>query len=382
MKKAAIVYHYFAHYRAPVFRALAESRETDYYFLGDPQPSNDIRRIDFKNEEKLSGRFIPLKNTWLGKGFLWQSGLLSALRRNHFDNVIFLGDIKFITTWIAILFIRIRGKKAYLWGHGLYGKESWVNLKVKLFLLKLSNGIFLYNNRAKQLYLKNGVSADKLTVIYNSLNFEETDYYRKSYNPGNRKSILSLFTDPGLPVAFCIGRVNKVKRMDLLIKALSILKSRNFNTNCFIIGEGPEKPDLEALVHTLNLQSNVYFVGALYNEKEISQYIMASDLCVCPGPIGLTGIHALSYGVPVISNNNFNLQMPEHEAVTPGLNGDFFEENNIEDLADKMEQCIRMRMEDRKKSVENCYSVIRDYYNPRYQQKTMDAVLARDNQKS
>src|SRR5690606_13561505 len=173
MKKAAIVYHYFAHYRAPVFRVLADSKATDYYFLGDPTPSNDIKRITFEDEKKLKNKFIPLRNTWLGLSFLWQSNLLHALRSNYFDAVIFLGDIKFISTWIAIVITRLKGKKAYLWGHGLYGRESWLNLKIKLLFLHISNGIFLYNNRAKELYLKNGISQDKLIVIYNSLNFDE-----------------------------------------------------------------------------------------------------------------------------------------------------------------------------------------------------------------
>lgn len=380
MKKAAIVYHYFAHYRAPVFKALSESHNTKYYFLGDANPTNDIKLIDFDKDEKLSGQFIPLRNIWLGKGFLWQNRLFSSLRKNNFDVVIFLGDAKFITTWIAILFTRLRGKKAYLWGHGLYGKESWANLKIKLFLLKLCNGIFLYNNRAKQLYIKNGIPSDKLIVIYNSLNFKETEHFRKSYNRESGKALLSLFANSQLPVVFCIGRINAVKRMDLLIEAMAILKLRNFNVNCFIIGDGSEKKNLQALVQRLNLQTNVYFAGALYLEKEISQYILTSDVCVCPGPIGLTGIHALSYGVPVISNNNFNLQMPEHEAVTPGLNGDFFEENNIQDLADKIEHCISIRMQDKEKNIENCYSVIRDFYNPYYQQETIDAELMKNNQ--
>ena len=103
MKKAAIVYHYFAHYRTPVFRALADSSTgVEYYFLGDPVPSDDIKRIDFNNEVKLSERFIPLKNIWFWKQFLWQKGLLSGLRKNNFDAVIFLGDIKFISTWLAV----------------------------------------------------------------------------------------------------------------------------------------------------------------------------------------------------------------------------------------------------------------------------------------
>lgn len=376
MKKTAIVYHYFAHYRAPIFRSLADSEVTDYYFLGDPVPGNDIKLINFSTESKLKHKFIPLKNTWLGKGFLWQKNLLRNLKDNDFDAVIFLGDIKFISTWIALILTRLKGRKAYLWGHGLYGKERWLNLKVKLLLLKLANGIFLYNNRARQLFLKNGVPAEKLIVIYNSLNFAESEHFRQKYSGEKSRNLLNAFANPELPVVFCIGRINKVKKLDMLIQAIYILKQRNVLYNCFLIGDGEEKDNLVALVKKLHLEDQVNFTGALYGEGDISQYIMTSDLCVCPGAIGLTGIHSLSYGVPVISNDNFSFQGPEHEAVTPGINGDFFQENNTEDLANKIEDCIRIRMHDKEKSIENCVSVIREYYNPDFQRKTIDAILS------
>lgn len=376
MKKVAIVYHYFAHYRTPVFRALADSSTgAEYYFLGDPVPSDDIKRIDFNNEVKLSERFIPLKNIWFWKQFLWQKGLLSKLRKNNFDTVIFLGDFKFITTWLCLIFIRLRGKKAYLWGHGLYGRESWLNLKVKLLFLRLSNGIFLYNNRAKELYIQNGVSPKKLIVIYNSLNFDETEYNRKQYNPLHKHSLLSIFQNAKLPVALYIGRVNKDKKIDTLIQSLKVLKDRNINLNCFIVGDGNDKANLESMVQQLNLTGQVHFTGSQYLEKDISQYMMASDVCVCPGPIGLTGIHALSYGVPAISNDNFNRQGPEHEAIIPGKTGDFFCEGNVEDLAEKMHQCILARFSDKEKNIQNCLDVIHDYYNPYYQRDIINQTI-------
>ena len=376
MKKVAIVYHYFAHYRTPVFRALADSSTgVEYYFLGDPVPSDDIKRIDFNNEVKLSERFIPLKNIWFWKQFLWQKGLLSGLRKNNFDAVIFLGDIKFISTWLAVVFTRLRGKKAYLWGHGLYGRESWLNLKLKLLFLRLSNGIFLYNNRAKDLYIKNGVSSNKLIVIYNSLNFDETEHYRKQYNVLNNSELPTLFSDPKLPVALYIGRVNKDKNINMLIQSLSILKERNIHLNCLIVGDGNDKSDLENMVKELDLEGQVYFAGAKYMEQDISQYMMISDVCVCPGPIGLTGIHALSYGIPAISNNNFNLQGPEHEAIIPGKTGDFFLEGDIEDLSEKIYQCILMRKANKEKNVQHCLSDIHTFYNPGYQRDTINKTI-------
>ena len=56
------------------------------------------------------------------------------------------------------------------------------------------------------------------------------------------------------------------------------------------------------------------------------------------GNIGLTAIHSLSFGTPVASHDNFENQMPEVEAIIDGENGFLFEENNSNDLIDKIEQ--------------------------------------------
>ena len=63
---------------------------------------------------------------------------------------------------------------------------------------------------------------------------------------------------------------------------------------------------------------------------------MASDLCVIPGNVGLSAMHALSAGIPVISHDNFDIQMPEFEAIIDGETGSFYEYENIDDLIKKI----------------------------------------------
>lgn len=372
MKKVGLVCHFYVHYRIPVLKALASSRDIFYSFLGDTESSDDIKRVDFSKEESLKDRFIPVKNMWIGHYLVWQKGVIKKLNKENFDAVIFLGDIRFLSTWMALIIMRIKGKKSYLWSHGLYGKESWLHLQIKLLFFKLAHGIFLYSNKARNLSIQHGVHKDKLIVIYNSLNFDETEQYRKGFKEEFKIKIASVFKHSSLPILFCIGRINKTKKIHMLIEAISILKERQININCFIIGEGSEKKHLEDLVEKLNLKDHLNFVGELYDEKEISQYILSADACVCPGPVGLTGMHSLSYGVPVISNDNFSTQMPEHEAIIPGVNGAFFKDGDVCDLANKIEECISQRLEDRDGSIQNCLSVIQQYYNPEFQKKTIN----------
>ncbi len=378
MKKIALICHFYVHYRIPVLNELATSDNCTYYFIGDVDKTDDIERVDFAKEAVLGKRFIPVKNKWLGHYLLWQKGLMRILKKQQFDSVIFLGDIRFLSTWVALVLRRLNGKKSYLWSHGIYGKESWLHLQVKLLFLKLANGIFLYGNKAKEQYLKHGVSPEKLVVIYNSLNFKETEIYRKLNEANTGNSLLSLFKRPELPVVFCIGRLTKVKKIAMLVEAIDILKNRGVFVNCFVIGDGEESKNLKELVTRLSLEEQIHFTGALYNEKEISRYIMVSDLCVCPGAVGLTVIHSLSYGVPVLSNDNFVEQMPEHEAIIAGKTGDFFKDGDINDMANKIQQCINYRLQNKERNIQDCVKVVSDFYNPNFQKTTINNKILSD----
>ena len=75
-----------------------------------------------------------------------------------------------------------------------------------------------------------------------------------------------------------------------------------------------------------------------FDEKINAELIYNADLCVAPGNIGLTAMHVLMFGCPAISHNNFKWQMPEFESIIPGHTGDFFEYDNVEDLARSISQ--------------------------------------------
>jgi glycosyltransferase involved in cell wall biosynthesis len=143
--------------------------------------------------------------------------------------------------------------------------------------------------------------------------------------------------------------------------------------NVAFVGDGPEMENLQKAVAADDV-TKYWFVGALYDEQEIARYLYFADICVSPGNVGLTGIHALSYGLPVITNDNFEQQMPEFEAIEQGRTGDFFKEDDVCSLADKIESWLKNN-NDRELVREQCYQVIDEKYNPNYQVNLVKAVL-------
>jgi glycosyltransferase involved in cell wall biosynthesis len=85
-------------------------------------------------------------------------------------------------------------------------------------------------------------------------------------------------------------------------------------------------------------------------------------------------MHAMTFGCPVISHDNFPMQMPEFEAIEKGETGDFFEENNINSLADTIQRW-QTNCGDREKIRKACYKVIDEKYNPHEQVKTIKKAI-------
>ncbi|MCL1941113.1 MAG: glycosyltransferase, partial [Synergistaceae bacterium] len=68
------------------------------------------------------------------------------------------------------------------------------------------------------------------------------------------------------PVILSVGRLIDLKGLDMLIRAFVILR-RDMETDArlMIVGEGPERQNLENLVQELNVDEDVYFAGYISN---------------------------------------------------------------------------------------------------------------------
>lgn len=385
MHKTAIVYHYIALYRLPIFQELMKSELVDYTIYAGNDSEIDIKKVNesVSNQSIEDGglRWKILDNKWLfRRKILWQSGLISEILKNQYDSYIFLGSPYHISTWFAAIIVRLQRKKVFYWMHGVYKDKITFIDYFKLFIFyKIANGFFLYGKRAYNVLNKYKIKSKKnIHIIYNSLDYKKSLEFRKVIA---QKDIydyrLKYFDDKHIPVVVFIGRLNTVKRLDMLIEVQNYLKlkyKKNF-FNTLIIGDGEERQNLEGLVRKNDLGKNVSFLGAIYEEEINSNALMYADLCVTPGEVGLTAIHSLAYGTPVISHDNLSIQMPEIESITKGVNGDLYKYNDFEDLGNVIENWLLVKPIKNQSIVKDCYAIIDKYYNPNYQLKIFESVL-------
>lgn len=281
-----------------------------------------------------------------------------------------IGDLFSLSTWL-LLFLRkmfFPKKKVYFWTHGWYGKETPIRKFLKKVYFKAVDGVFLYGNYARGLMVKEGFDERKLFVIHNSLNYQKQWEIRQQLKP---IGIYREHFGNDHPVLVFIGRLTKVKRLDMLLRALAQLKAAGRQYNLTLIGAGEMETSLRDLVAQLGLEKNVWFYGACYDERENAELIYNADLCVSPGNVGLTAIHVMMFGCPVITHDNFPYQRPEFEAVREGVTGCYFTQGDERSLMDAIGQWLDTHCDDREEVRNACYHEIDTQWNPYFQMEVI-----------
>lgn len=380
-RRVAILYPYLAHYREAVFDTLSSSAARHRYEIFSGRRSNNpsIATIPLERSRyctsagRLNWQFV--RNLWFSEHVLWQSAALRIALSPKFDSVILLGNAKYISTWVAAILARITGKRVLIWTHGVLRREQGVRGHLRRVFYRLAHGLLLYGVRARDLLAAQGFDLNRLYVIYNSLDTAAQLRALEALDDGACAAARRSHGIPAnVPLLIAIGRLVPGKDLQLLPQALQILRARGLEAHLLFIGDGPVRQMLESLARDLGLQRNVHFAGPVYAESELCSLIAAADLCVSPGPVGLTAMHALIYGTPVITHDDFDQQKPEFEAIQAGLTGAFFRRGDPGDLAETIWTWLSMN-DDRRVVATRCRGRVLQYYTPDNQRELIDSAV-------
>lgn len=363
--RLVLIYNTAPRYREAIFRAIDEEYDCEWYF---GETKTDIKEMDLSllksaHYYKYSGK--PSK-------LYWKKGLLSLLFKKENQVFFTLAESRSLTDYLFFGLSRILKKKVYVWTHGWYGKETRLEAALKKWQFRHVDGVFVYSNYARDLLINEGLPADKIFTIHNSLHYSQQKELRESIVTSN---IYKEHFGNEDPTIIFIGRLTKVKKLDMVIDALANLKAKGENYNLVFVGDGVEKQNLEQEVMKSGLTDRVWFYGACYDERLNAEFIYNADLCVSPGNVGLTAMHTLVFGCPVITHNCFKWQMPEFEAIQAGVTGDFFEMDNVEALTDCISNWFASKASVRDEVRKACFNEIDTQWNPYFQMEVIKKNL-------
>jgi len=153
---------------------------------------------------------------------------------------------------------------------------------------------------ARDLAAMTGLCESSITVIPNPV--ITPDLFDRAAMPSGHPWIKTGAEDPEKPVILGMGRLTRQKDFQTLVRAFGIVKAHR-PCRLIILGEGGDRPKLEALAADLGLSRDVSLPGFAANPYS---YLSRASLFVLSSawegsPNALT--EALALGVPVVSTN-------------------------------------------------------------------------------
>jgi glycosyltransferase involved in cell wall biosynthesis len=204
-------------------------------------------------------------------------------------------------------------------------------------LCRFSDGLTVPSTGVKDDLVRNfNADCKKITVINNSIDLLEIQ------NKTREKLDISFPNKFYLISAAC--RLSQEKNLPFLIKVFSEIRKK-VKAKLLIVGDGPEKENLQAICKSLDLEKEVLFLG--YQENPF-KYIAASDLfvhtCIYEG-FGNAIIEAMACRVPVVATA---CPYGPGEIISNGENGVLVD---VED-SEGMTVAIKNILQDKKKHKE------------------------------
>ncbi len=184
-----------------------------------------------------------------------------------------------------------------------------------------------------------GINGEKLKIVPNGV---DVDYFKPNKINLNLKE--RLFPKDVKIIGF-IGTVRRLEGLEILIKALNIVKKPNENVQLFIIGRCHDiyKAALNRLINSLNLNKNVQFIGQVPYEV-IKDYYSLIDVHILPRidskvtrtVTPLKPLEVMAMSKPLIASKLPALE----ELIKPKISGELFEPGDYVELAEKIKNLI------------------------------------------
>ncbi|MDZ7779892.1 MAG: glycosyltransferase family 4 protein [Gemmatimonadota bacterium] len=151
-----------------------------------------------------------------------------------------------------------------------------------------------------------GLDESRITVVHNGIDLERFE----PASPEER------FEEPTLVF---VGRLNRYKRLDLVLRAVRAMADRGLRARLLVAGAGDERNVLERLAERLGISERVTFLGFVSEERKVDilRKSRVHVLTSAKEGWGITNIEAAACGTPTVASDAPGLR----ESVVAGRTG-------------------------------------------------------------
>lgn len=301
-----------------------------------PIPFYDKQRENRWDYEEVHIRYVRFFKLPGGRDFHRTGRALfhaldKAFDLNAYD--IYHADAPLPSGYAAMIASGKYGKPFVIHGHGLdvFLEGSYANLKNSN---KISATCQMVYQNASAIA---GVSQKVLDKIQERVDIRDKAYV--VYNGVDTNKFFPVEHQNDVLTIVSIGNLIPLKGHDYTIKAVEGLIEQGYtNIKLIIAGRGYLENDLKELVHSLELDNYVEFIGYIPYE-DVVKLLQKSDIFVLPSwyeALGCVYLEAMACGVPAVGCWGNGID----EVITDGENGYLVECRNTKQIIDKIKKMI------------------------------------------
>ncbi len=185
--------------------------------------------------------------------------------------------------------------------HTWYDNDALVRLYGALDrrILREYAGVIAVSDDVKQRLLNSGVHPDRIRLIRNGI---DTQPFRKLSKPPQDRPPES--PDPARPLTVgLVGRLANEKGVDLFLRSAAEVLKLLPSTRFVVVGDGPDRAALEALIDQLHIRSGVTLLG---RSEDMPSTYASLDLMVSSSrqeglPIAI--LEGMASGLPLVATS-------------------------------------------------------------------------------
>lgn len=199
-----------------------------------------------------------------------------------------------------------------------------------LALLRLVDRIIVVNREVEEFVTAQGIPENRIVRIPNGV---DTTKYRPPMPSEKVEARRKCRLPQDALIVLYVGRLEGMKGVDVLLKGWSRLPEEQLSYyRLLLVGDGPERKNLERLAETLNISSSIKILG---EQSEVLPFYQSAELFVLPSRTeGLSNalLEAMSAGLPVIASEVGGAK----DLIVEQENGFFFRSEDEQELAAKL----------------------------------------------
>jgi glycosyltransferase involved in cell wall biosynthesis len=279
----------------------------------DADNPNTVHRLVLERRPWLRPESLVMYLRLLGRS-------LALAARHRFGSV--LAGRALPEGLVAWIVGRLRGCIVVVYAHGeeLTGWGRGWKFRAMCFVLQRADRVLANSDFTRDTLIDLiGVRADRIAMVYPTV---DTDRFRPGLPSEDLRALLGL--GPAQRLILSVGRLQRRKGFDQVVRALSSLLARGIDAHYALVGIGEDREHLLDLARTAGVAERVHLLGHV-EQADLPRWYNASDVFAMPNRdiggdtegFGIVYLEANACGRPVLAGRAGGTG----SAVEHGVNG-------------------------------------------------------------